>query len=102
MPEGFIPLKVDGKSFGRLWLHVNITERKRTETALWERERLLQDVMDGSTSPIFLKDRDGRFITINASLEKMLGMSREEIKGKTDYDIAPGKSPTTGGLTIQR
>ena len=45
--------------------------------------------MDGSTSPIFLKDRDGKFITINASLERMLGMSREEIKGKTDYDIAP-------------
>ena len=49
----------------------------------------MQDVIDGSTSPIFLKDRDGKFITINASLERMLGMSREEIKGKTDYDIAP-------------
>ncbi len=65
------------------------SEQKRAEKALRERERLLQDVIDGSTSPIFLKDRDGKFITINASLERMLGMSREEIKGKTDYDIAP-------------
>ena len=85
----FIPLYVDGKSYGRLWIHVEITERKQAEEALRERERLLQDVIDGSTSPIFLKDRDGKFITINASLERMLGMSREEIKGKTDYDIAP-------------
>ena len=66
----------------------DITERKRSEEVLQERERLLQDVIDGSTSPIFLKDIDGKFITINSSLEKMLGMSREEIKGKTDYDIA--------------
>ena len=67
----------------------DVSEQKRTEEALRERKRLLQDVIDGSTSPIFLKDRDGRFITINASLERMLGMSREELEGKTDYDIAP-------------
>jgi len=67
----------------------DITERKRAEKALWERERLLQAVIDGSMSPIFLKDCDGKFITINASLERMLGMSREEVRGKTDYDIAP-------------
>jgi PAS domain S-box-containing protein len=65
------------------------TERKRAENALRARERLLQDVIDSSTSPIFLKDREGRFITINASLERMLGRSREEIIGKTDYDVAP-------------
>ena len=78
----------DGRT---IWdgVQIDITERKRAEKALRERERLLQDVIDGSTSPIFLKDRDGKFITINASLERMLGMSREEIKGKTDYDIAP-------------
>ncbi len=67
----------------------DITERKQAEEAIRERERLFQDVIDGSPSPIFLKDRDGKFITINASLERMLGMSREDIIGKTDYDIAP-------------
>ncbi|MDQ5986911.1 MAG: Adaptive-response sensory-kinase SasA [Syntrophus sp. SKADARSKE-3] len=67
----------------------DINDLKLAEEALRDRERLFQDVIDGSTSPIFLKDFDGKFITINASLERMLGMSREEIKGKTDYDIAP-------------
>ncbi len=67
----------------------DITERKRAEDALRDNIRLLDDVIDGSTSPIFLKDRDGKFITINASLERMLGKSRQELKGKTDYDIAP-------------
>ena len=79
----------EGKPESLRWLLRDVTDRKRAEETLRERERLLQDVIDGSTSPIFLKDRDGKFITINATLERMLGMSREEIKGKTDYDIAP-------------
>ena len=68
---------------------LDITDRKRAETALQNNIRLLQDLMDGSTSPIFLKDLDGKFITINSALERMLGKSRQELTGKTDYDIAP-------------
>ena len=68
---------------------VELTEQRRAEEALQDSLRLLDDVIDGSTSPIFLKDREGKFITINASLERMLGMTRGELKDKTDYDIAP-------------
>ena len=46
----FVPISIDGKVYGRLWNHTDITKRKRAEEALRERERLLQDVMDGSTS----------------------------------------------------
>jgi PAS domain S-box-containing protein len=67
----------------------DITARKQAEEELRQREQLLQNVIDGSTTPIFLKDLDGKFITINAALERMLGISREKLKGKTDYDIAP-------------
>ncbi len=79
--------QTDGRTITRV-IRYSI-ERKNAEDALRERERLLQDVMDSSTSPIFLKDRDGKFIAINTSLERMLGISRQELKGKTDYDIAP-------------
>lgn len=67
----------------------DITERKRAEEAMRNRERLFQDVIDASTSPVFLKDLDGKFITVNKSAEKILGMSQGKIKGKTSYDIAP-------------
>ncbi len=50
---------------------------------------LLQQIIDGAPSPIFLKDREGRFITINAALEKMLGIGHAELRGKTDYDLFP-------------
>ena len=67
----------------------NITERKKAEEALRESEKTLQSMIDGTPSFIFLKDRDGRFLTINKRLEESLGMKREELRGKTDYDIFP-------------
>jgi C4-dicarboxylate-specific signal transduction histidine kinase len=42
----FVPLKINGKSYGRLWLHVDITERKRVEDELNKyREHLEELVM---------------------------------------------------------
>ena len=47
----------------------------------------MQDIINGFPSPIFVKDIEGRFLTINRKLEELLGVKNEEIKGKTDYDI---------------
>ncbi|HUJ69237.1 MAG TPA: chemotaxis protein CheB, partial [Syntrophorhabdales bacterium] len=85
----FAPIKGrDGQMAGAVVVGREITDRKAAERKLQDAHRLLADVIDGSPSPIYLKDREGKFITINAPLEKMLGMTREELKGKTDYDIA--------------
>jgi len=73
--------------FSVLSLVLDVTERKRAEEALRKSERLLMDVLDGSPMPVFLKDLDGRFLTVNKRLEGLLGLTREQLKGKTDYDI---------------
>ena len=70
-------------------LFEDITKPKKAEEALRDNESMLQNIIDGSPSFIFLKDKDGHFITINKWLEKSLGRKREDLRGKTDYDIFP-------------
>ena len=66
----------------------DITERKRAEEALRENRQQLQAIIDGATETVvFVKDVEGRFITVNAAFEKLLGIKRDELQGKTDYDI---------------
>jgi PAS domain S-box-containing protein len=65
----------------------DITEKKKAEEDLKQSQKLLQDVINGFPSPIFVKDTEGRFLIINNKLEELLGVKNEELKGKTDYDI---------------
>jgi PAS domain S-box-containing protein len=66
----------------------DITEQKRAEEAIRESRQQLQAIIDGATETVvFVKDVDGRFITVNSRFEKLLGITRDDVRGKTDYDI---------------
>jgi PAS domain S-box-containing protein len=67
----------------------DITERKRTEKAKRESERLLQDIIDNSTSLIYILDTGGRFVLVNRKAESVLGVSREQLIGKTRDAFLP-------------
>jgi PAS domain S-box-containing protein len=71
------------------WKLVESSELRHAEEAIRDNERLLREIMDRSPSMIFIKDMEGRFITINRQMERLIGISREDIKGKTDFDIVP-------------
>ncbi len=70
-------------------LNQEIAERQRTEAALKESESRLQAILDETTAVIFLKDTEGKFITVNRTFERLFHISREQIRGKTDYDFVP-------------
>jgi PAS domain S-box-containing protein len=75
------------RSFGVM---MDITERKQAEEALRSSQAQLQAIIDGAPDvAVFLKDLDGRFITVNSRFEQMMGITREDLRGKTDYDIVP-------------
>jgi PAS domain S-box-containing protein len=69
----------------------------RLETKLDERARqlsaanlFLDSVIDNIPNMIFVKDaKDLRFIRINAAGEDLIGVSREEMIGKNDFDFFP-------------
>ena len=81
--------RLDDVIAGTVVTFVDVTKLKRAEAALRESGQLFRDVIDGSPSPVFLKDLQGRFLTANRRLEEMLGIPREQLKGKTDHDLFP-------------
>jgi diguanylate cyclase (GGDEF)-like protein/PAS domain S-box-containing protein len=60
------------------------------KTELSEKNRLLDDIIENIPSVIVIKNiKDLRFVLVNKSTEKLIGLSRENILGKNDYDIFP-------------
>src|SRR3981081_1395443 len=68
---------------------VDITERKRAEEELRESEQRLQDIVDNTTAVVFVKDLDLRYLLVNREFERRHRVRRDQIRGKTDFDIHP-------------
>ena len=52
-------------------------------------EEFLSAIIDHVAHPIFVKDRDYRFVLLNRAMEGMVGIPRAEMLGHTDYDFFP-------------
>src|ERR1019366_5919589 len=85
-----------GQPSGFVWVAHEITERKRAEEALEDQARFLANLaqflgslMEAIPAPVFYKDVEGRYLGCNQAFEKNLGVSREQIIGKTVYEVAP-------------
>lgn len=67
----------------------DITDRKRAEDELLERTLFLDTLLDAIPVPIFFKDSNYRYIGFNRAYEDFYGKTREELIGKSVFDIAP-------------
>jgi PAS domain S-box-containing protein len=79
----FVPLRLDGESYGSLWVLTDITARKRAEEALFESQRqnkFLADMILGSSQPLGIAYPDGRLVMVNHAYEEMLGYSLDELR----------------------
>ena len=52
-------------------------------------ENILIAILENIPDPIFVKDEQHRFVYINNKLCEIIGLSAEEIVGKSDYDFFP-------------
>ncbi len=68
---------------------LDITGHKKLEAGLQRQLAFLQTLIDTIPSPVFYKDRAGHFTGCNLAFSKYLGRNREELVGKTVYDLAP-------------
>src|SRR5215470_11172220 len=70
-------------------LLAEINEHRRAEEALRASEQRLQGILDNSTAVVSVKDLDLRYIFANREYERQFHVQRDQIHGKTDYDIHP-------------
>ena len=67
-----------------------IEERKRIEAELKENNIFLDTIFQHVPNMIFVKSAtDLRFVQINKDGENLMGISKENIIGKNDYDLIP-------------
>ena len=76
----------------------DITDVKGTEAELLEANRFLDSLIESLPVMVVVKDaKELRFIRHNRMFEQMLGMTREQIAGKTAYEIL---KPDEAELTV--
>jgi PAS domain S-box-containing protein len=68
---------------------IDIEERKRAEQELRQAEEHIRAILEYSPNWIFLKDTEGRYLLVNREIERVFGISQEQIRGKTDSEIFP-------------
>ncbi len=66
---------------------VDITQRKQAEAEVAEVSHFLRTLIDAIPSPIFYKDRAGRYQGVNRAFEETTGLRREDVIGHTVHDF---------------
>jgi len=79
----------DGRVIGTLSSGEDITDRKRQEAQRDARAQFRQALLDAIPIPVFYKDAEGRYLGCNRAFETFFSVRRDDLVGKTVYDIAP-------------
>jgi two-component system, LuxR family, sensor kinase FixL len=59
-------------------------------------EARLRAILEHSSAPIWMKDLEGRYLTVNRRFEELIGRQEREVTGRTDSELA--LPPVVGSL----
>jgi PAS domain S-box-containing protein len=63
----------------------------RSQLSQIEHEHFLNQIIESTTNPIFYKGTNGRYLGCNNAFSQLIGVSKDEIIGKTVFEISPKK-----------
>ncbi|WP_275575046.1 PAS domain-containing protein [Neosynechococcus sphagnicola] len=77
----------DGQLLRLIGVNRDISERKAAEAALRESEARYRSVISAMAEGVVLQQADGKITAFNASAEQILGLTPEQILGKTSLEL---------------
>lgn len=83
----------DGNFTGSVSVLTDITDIRKAEEALSKERNLLRTLIDNIPDVIYVKDKDGKYITVNKAFTDLIG--EEDLVGKTAFDIMPEEKAKT-------
>lgn len=79
--EGIGLSGADGRTLRVITSFIDITAHKRQETELSNRIKFTNDLFDSIPLALALRDGDGRYLVVNRTWERYIGLSRESVIG---------------------
>lgn len=69
----------------------DITGRKRADARLERNLNFTRALLDSIPTPVFFKDKDGKYLGCNRAFAEMMGKTAEEIQGRTVHELWPSQ-----------
>lgn len=78
-----------GEIFGAIESLRDVTHQKSAQKALRDAKKYLDAIINSIADPVYVKDRDHRWVLVNNACCQLFGRTREELIGISEYDLYP-------------
>ncbi|WP_049758312.1 sensor histidine kinase [Phenylobacterium zucineum] len=99
---GEVQLDPEGRPTRFPGVLVDINDRRNTEEALLQANRLLRTFMVAVPGVVYAKDREGRLLVGNRGVEALLGRPFEDFVGRTDMELLDDKAEAAAVMANDR
>jgi PAS domain S-box-containing protein len=90
--KAYLEFAEDGVLTGGFGITQDITERKEGQLKIQKQREDLQIILDSCPIMIFHKDCESRYIHVNKALAHVVGLPKEAMEGKSDFEIFPSQA----------
>ena len=86
LTQAALEYDTDGKPVTMLGSHIDITEQKLTQEALAESDEQYRLLISAMAEGVTLQDENSKIIAFNKSAERILGLTSDQLLGRTSLD----------------